>query len=243
MTWAEYGVGADGQARGVRLHLKFHLVRGVPCDARVDCGKSCERTAMRQMLQAGQINVGDRYYGEDYQLFDEIEKAGAFFVLRIKDSAVVHEEQCLPINQAGRQAGVVRHAWVRLGARQRSIRLRLVEMRCGTHTLLLVTNLPADTFASELIGLIYRRRWQIELYFRWIKCIFKNRHLFAESLPGVKIQMYLALIASLLLMLYTGRRPTKRQMEAIHFHLMGWASDDELAFLLQRGSPKTRKRA
>jgi hypothetical protein len=244
MTWAEYGVGPDGQAKGVRLHLRFHLARNVPWDARVERGKSCERQALRQMLVAGQITTADRLYGEDYRLLAQVDEAKAFFVFRIKDSAVVEEQQSLPISAADQQAGVVRHAWVRLGAQQskRSIRVRLVEIRTPTHQILLVTNLPVEQYPAELIGGIYRRRWQIELFFRWIKCILGNRHLFAESLQGVAIQMYLALIAGLLFQLYTGQRPTKRQMEAIQFYLMGWASEEKLAYLLKRGAAKSVKK-
>jgi hypothetical protein len=245
MSWAKYGVGPDGEAKGVRLHLRFHLVRDVPWDARVDRGRSCERQALRQMLVPGQISVGDRYYGEDYQLFGQVDQAGACFVFRIKDNAVVQEEASLPISPTDQAAGVVRHARVRLGAHEakRSILLRLVEIRSATQHLLLATNLAAAEFPAELIGRIYRRRWQIELFFRWIKCILGNRHLFAESPSGVAIQMYLALIAGLLFQLYTGRRPTKRQMEAIQFHLLGWASDEELAVLLKRGAPKRARQA
>jgi hypothetical protein len=240
MTWAEYGVGPDGEAKGVRLHLRFHLVRGVPWDAQVTAGKSCERQALRDMLVAGQISVGDRYYGEDYRLFGDVDRAGAFFVFRIKDNAIIHQEEALPLSEADRAAGVVRHAWVRLGASEskRSLRVRLVEIRTSTQHLLLVTNLPAAQGPADLVGLIYRRRWQIELFFRWIKCILRNRHLFAESPQGVTIQLYLALIASVLFQMYTGRRPTKRQMEAIQFFLMGWASAEDLAKLLKRGEPK-----
>jgi hypothetical protein len=98
MAWAEYGVGRNGDAKGVRLHLRFHLLEDKPVDARVTPGKECERQALRQMCVAGQTNVGDRYYGEDYQLFGEIDRAQAFFVIRIKEDAVVHVEQELPIN-------------------------------------------------------------------------------------------------------------------------------------------------
>lgn len=156
---------------------------------------------------------------------------------------VIHEEQLLPISAEDRAAGVVRHAWVRLGADEskRSIRLRLVEIHTRTHRLLLATNLPPEEASAALIGLIYRRRWQIELFFRWIKCILGNRHLLAESAPGVAIQMYLALIASLLLQLYTGHRPNKRQFEAIQFFLMGWATPEELAMLLKKAEPKKRQ--
>lgn len=232
MAWAEYGVGRTGQAKGVRLHLRFHLVEDKPLAAQVTAGKHCERQALREMCQAGQTSVGDRYYGEDYQLFQEIDQSAGFFVFRIKEGAVVNVEEELPLSPEDRAAGVVRHLWARLGARNRSLRLRLVEIRTAEQHLFLVTNLALAKAPAELVGLIYRRRWAIELFFRWIKCILGCRHFFAESPEGVALQLYLALIASLLFQLYTGRRPNKRMMELIHFHQLGWASAQELQTLL-----------
>jgi hypothetical protein len=240
MAWAEYGVGRDGEAKGVRLHLRFNLIEGKPQDARVREGKSCERQALRDLLVPGQINVGDRYYGEDYRLFAEIDQASAFFVIRIKDSAIIHVEEELAISAEDRESGVVRHAWVRLGAREnkRSTRVRLVEIRTPDQHILLVTNLRVEKASATLIGLIYRKRWAIELFFRWIKCILGCRHLFAESPEGVAIQLYLALIASLLFQHYTGRRPNKRMMELIQFYLLGWATAEELIKLLEKHAKK-----
>jgi hypothetical protein len=232
MAWAEYGVGPAGAAKGVRLHLRFHLVADKPLAARVTAGKVCERKMLRELCVAGQTNVGDRYYGEDYHLFQEIDLAGGFFVFRIKESAVLRVEAELPLHAADQAAGVVRHVWARLGARNQSMRLRLVEIRAADQHLFLVTNLALDQAPAELVGLIYRRRWAIELFFRWIKCILGCRHFFAESPEGVALQLYLALIASLLFQLYTGRRPNKRMMELIHFHQLGWASAEELQALL-----------
>ena len=236
MTWAEYGVGRNGDAKGVRLHLRFHVTEDKPVDARITKGSDCERQALRQMCVPGQTNVGDRYYGEDYQLFGEIDQAQAFFVIRIKEDAVVNLEQELVLSPEDRAVGVVRHAWVRLGARAktRSMRLRLVEIRAGDQHLLLVTNLTVDQASAELVGLIYRRRWSIELFFRWIKCILGCRHFFAESPEGVALQLYLALIAALLFQYYSGRRPGKRQMELIQMYLLGWATAEELVELLQK---------
>ena len=74
----------------------------------------------------------------------------------------------------------------------------------------------------------YRKRWQNELYFRWIKCVLGCGHWLAESPRGAAIQIYLALIASVLLQLYTGRRPNQRMMELVRFYLLGWASGEEL---------------
>lgn len=245
MRWAEYGVGPDGGAKGVRLHLRLHLVRGVPCDAIVTEGKSCERKALQKMSKPGQINVGDRYYGKNYALLRQLDQAGSFFVFRLHDDTIINQEEVLPLTEQDQAAGVVRHVWATLGAHQskRSMRLRVVEVRNRTHRLLLATNLSLQDAPADLVALIYQRRWQIELFFRWIKCIFGNRHLFAESLEGVAIQMYLALIASLLLAMYTGKRPNKRQLETIQFYLMGWATEEELVRLLKKHEPKTRKKA
>jgi hypothetical protein len=234
MAWAEYGVGPKGEAKGVRLHLRFHLVKDKPLKAKITPGNSCERQALRAMCVAGQTNVGDRYYGEDYQLFGDIAQANAFFVIRIKESAVLNVEEELPLTVEDRAAGVVRHCWARLGAQEdkRSIRLRVVEIKTRDQHLFLVTNLPADLAPAELIGVIYRRRWAIELFFRWIKCILGCRHFFAESFEGVTIQLYLALIASLLFQQFTGHRPSKRLMELIQFFLMGWIRAADLIRLI-----------
>jgi len=131
---------------------------------------------------------------------------------------------------------VVRQVWARLGAREktRSVRVRLVWVEAEGHQLLLVTNLGPDQLPAELVSLLYRRRWQVELFFRWIKCILGCRHWLAESPQGVTIQIYLALIASVLLQLYVGKRPTRRMMELIQFYLLGVASLKELTQGLHR---------
>lgn len=89
-----------------------------------------------------------------------------------------------------------------------------------------------DDLDADLVSLIYRHRWQIELFFKWIKCILGCRHWLAESPAGLTIQIYSALIASVLLVLWTGRKPTKRQWEALQLFWMGWASLEELTEIL-----------
>lgn len=243
MAWAEYGVGRHGRAKGVRLHLRFNLLKDGPDDALITCGKGCETDALREMLLPGQTNVGDRFYGHDYKLFAQIDAAKAFFVFRLHDRAVIHHEADLPLTKADRAAGVIGHAWVQLGAtpKLRSMRVRLVEIQRDNQHLLIATNLPPEQNPAELIGLIYRQRWSIELYFRWIKCILGSRHFFAETQQGVSIQIYLALIASLLLQLFTGTRPNKRVMELLQMYFMGWATAAELQRLIPKYTTKTKK--
>ena len=68
----------------------------------------------------------------------------------------------------------------------------------------------------------------MELFFRWLKCILGCRHLLSQSENGVQLQVYMALIASLLLSLWVGRAPTKRTYELLCFYLSGWASTREV---------------
>ena len=113
-----------------------------------------------------------------------------------------------------------------LGKVPTEIPYRLIKVKAYDTTLLILTNrwdIPA-----ELISTIYRYRWEIETLFKWIKCNLQCRHLLAESLKGVTIQIYLAIIASMLLFLAIGRKPTKRELELIHFYSIGWASLKEL---------------
>src|SRR6185369_1742525 len=88
--------------------------------------------------------------------------------------------------------------------------------------------------AADLVALAYRYRWTVELFFRWLKCILGARHLIARSRDGVTLQMYAALIVSLLIVLRAGRKPTKRTYETIQFYLIGWVTDEEFERHLSR---------
>ena len=96
----------------------------------------------------------------------------------------------------------------------------------------LVTNrLDLD---AELVALAYRYRWAVELFFRWVKCVLGCRHLLSQTANGVRMQVYVALIASLLISLWVGRTPTKRTYEMLCFYLSGWATETELIAHLER---------
>ena len=86
---------------------------------------------------------------------------------------------------------------------------------------------------AELIALMFRFRRQIELFFRWFKCILKCQHFLALSQNGLAIQIYCALIASLLISLWSGHKVDKRTYEMICLHLQGWASDQDLERYLE----------
>jgi DDE family transposase len=240
MYWALWRRQGKAQSQ-VRLHLSLDLAHHAPARATITPGKGCERAAWRTQWQPGDGFVADRYYGEDYQLFGQLDQAAVAFVVRLRDEALMDVQEELPLSEADRQAKVIRAAWVELGcnARYRSIRLRVVWVQTQKEVLRMVTNLsPAELSAGE-VALLYKQRWQVELFFRWVKCILGCRHWLAESAQGAAIEIYLALIAALLLQLYTGQAPNRRMMELIQFYLLGVASLDEL----EQGLEVERQRA
>ena len=108
--------------------------------------------------------------------------------------------------------------------------VRLVTVEVDGHTLQII----GLDIEAELIALIYHYRWQVELFFKWLKCILGCSHLLADSSSGVTIQVYCALIGALMLQMLTGRRPSKREMELIRFYMVGMMGPDELMALLAK---------
>jgi Transposase DDE domain len=241
MSWALYGGGRGSQSRAVKLHLSFHVLEDKPVRATVRRGKDCERAVWQEHWRSGDAYIGDRYFGENYRLLDQLTQRQCAYVLRLREQSVITVEQELAVSLADRAAGVVRQAWAHLGVRTRSGRVRVVWVQAEGHELILVTNLSPEELAAEQVSLLYRKRWQVELFFRWIKCILGCRHWLAESPEGVSLQVYLALIAALLLQLYTGSRPSKRMMELIQFYLTGVATLEELTEGLHRELQRLEK--
>jgi hypothetical protein len=233
LAWALW---LDDQKRAAKMHLHFEVLRGIPVRVSVTAGNDSETVQLRRMLESGRLYVIDRGYAE-YQLFQDIIDARNSFIGRIRDNAVWRLVEERPVNATACAAGVRRDRVVWLGCEESGAvfrqPLRVVEVATGKvdsrgqpEVLLLATDrLDLD---AELVALGYRFRWSVELFFRWFKCILGRRHLLAESQNGVTIQVYVAIIASLLLSLWTGKKPTKRTYEMFCFLFAGWATEQEI---------------
>lgn len=232
MFWALWN---HEHKKAAKLHLHFEVFSAAPVRAEITAGQGCEKKSLQRMLEAGRFYVIDRGY-EKFQLFQDIVDAGSSFVGSVRDQmtwTVLHERE---LSDEARQAGVVFDAEVNLGGQKaegvltqpyRVVILQRSPSRPGEDTrLVLVTN--RRDLDAEMIALAYRYRWQIELFFRWLKCILGCKHLLSTSQNGVALQVYTALIASLLITLWTGRKPTKRTYEMLCLYFQGWASLDEL---------------
>lgn len=239
MHWAFWR--AQGRTQGaVRLHLSLHVLEDAPAGAQITAGSVCERKAWKETWQSGDAYIGDRYFGEDYSLLNLLAEKGCSYVIRLREKACIKIEEQLPISAAEQAKGILRDAWVTLGHERSKVhpRVRLVWVQGPEEVLILATNTNAADLSAAVVSDLYRQRWQVELFFRWIKCILGCRHWLAESPAGVAAQIYLSLIAALLLQLYAGQRPTLRMMELIQFYHQGVATLDDLTKGLERERAK-----
>ncbi len=244
MTWALFR--NDSTHRAIKTHVHLELLKGVPVAATVTDANSSEQAVLAQHLQAGRLYVLDRGYA-GYGLLQGILDAGSSFVCRLGDNAVfeVVEERELDGDALG--ASLVRDAVVRLGCKTTRGKvarpLRIVQIECRPHrkpsgktarggpeqgdTILIVTDrvdLPAD-----VVALLYKRRWQIEIFFRFFKHVLGCRHLLEHDKPnGIELETYAAIIACLLIALWTGRKPTMSTYRMLCWHFSGWATEEEL---------------
>lgn len=238
MAWALW---QDDRHRAAKLHLHYDVFKGLPCAAAVTPAAGSEPAQLRAMLAPGCLYVLDRGY-VDYQLFRDIRDAGSSFIGRVKDNTAFTVAEERPVPAAAAAAGVVRDVVLaKLGTAHHKDYLRqpvrLIVVRFtkadGTRAELWLVTDRLD-LAAELVAIAYRHRWTVELFFRWFKCILGCRHLLATNQNGVELQVYVALIASLLITLWTGKKPTKRTWEMLQFYFQGWATLDELQAHIDR---------
>lgn len=231
-----------------RLHTQFDLERGVPIRIDVTAGSgrgaTSERAVLAKALEQGRCYVEDRGYAK-FQLFNEIVRAGSSYVCRLRDNSVYQTSAEHPLTEDDVQAGVVFDGLVLLGettkeaAERPDHPLRLVAIRTTPHEkrggaagppsnglLLIATNLL--DLPAWIIALIYRYRWTIEVFFRFFKHVLGCRHLLSHDPAGIQIQTYCAIIACMLISLWTGRKPTLRTYEMICHYFTGLAEEDEL---------------
>ncbi len=95
---------------------------------------------------------------------------------------------------------------------------------------------------AELLGLLYRQRWQIELFFRWLKCYANFSHLISNSRQGIQLNFYVAVIGVLLMYLHTSGRPSKYLLSLLGLVANGASLDDILPILRERERQCARDR-
>lgn len=233
MDWAAWRSQGKDQC-AVRLHIQYRLTDGLPVAGIPSKGTLCERKALRQQIKTGEFYIGDRYYGQDYDFLTELSDKGCGFLMRLRQNqAIVQTQHRRDLSAADVSAGVCRDEDIQLGRTARyergPFRLIVVDRADMDEPVWLVTNQSVEQLSAAQLAGLYRRRWEVEGFFRWLKCLLPCRHWLAESENGVAIQIYAALICAVLLSQKLGRKPSKRMLEILAFHQMQVATDEDLA--------------
>jgi hypothetical protein len=233
----------DDRHKAFKLHTHFELLKGVPVRMDLTDANASERDVLAASLKRDRVYVMDRGYAK-FALFQQIVDAKSSFVCRIRDNSVFDVVDERELLQAALDAGLVRDAVVRFPNGQDVLAqpLRIVETECKPHrkvsgktgrggpeqgdTILIATDLL--DVPPDVIALIYKHRWAIEIFFRFFKHVLGCRHLLSQCANGIEIQTYVAIIACLLIALWTGGKPTLRTYEMLCFYFIGLAEQDEL---------------
>ena len=186
----------------VKIHTLLDHSGFLPAFVSITDGKIHEAKVAKSIhLAKGSIVVEDRAY-TDYKWFCQLQENGIFFVTRQKTNAVfrvterrqVNKNQGLCSDQTivltGSKGHLCPHPLRRIGYR---------DPETKKHYVFLTNNF---TLSAKTIADIYKERWQIEIFFRWIKQNLKIKAFVGNSRNAVMTQIYVALIAYLLLCMF-----------------------------------------
>ena len=178
----------------VKLHTLIDLRGNIPCFIHITDGKVHDVNALDQLiLEAGAFYMLDRGYIDFARLFT-FTKIPAFFVTRAKRNL---KYRCLESRPIDKSTGLRSDQTITLLSPQPSReypdslrRISYVDLATGKRLVFLTNNfdLPAITFPQ-----LYRCRWQVELFFKWIKQYLRIKAFYGTSENAVKTQIWIAI--------------------------------------------------
>lgn len=190
------------KVKGLKTHIVFDLTNKVPVFFDITGARTNDITWAKTVeIKKGVTYVADRGY-TDYNWWFNIDTAGAFFITRLKKDAKIKELTRLqPIHQGiSSQIFVLTNRYPggnRVNKYANTPLKKVVVEREGKSPLILVTN---DFNRSDKeIAELYKQRWQIELFFKWIKQNLKIKKFLGKSENAIKTQICIALISFILL--------------------------------------------
>ena len=241
MTWALF----QHDNNAVKAHVHFDIQKHVPVKVSITEGNGNERKILSENLEAGRIYVKDRGYAS-LELFQKIIDIKSSFVCRVRDNSNYDLIEEYPVNNEAANAGVRFDCKVRLGGNNNTKKMlkkpvRLVAVKCTPHKknaktgrggpeqgeMLLIATDRFDLDA-DIVALIFKHRWAIEVFFKQFKHMLGCRSLLSQNPNGIALQTYAAIIACMLIALWTGKKPTVRTYEFICWYFTGMADLEEL---------------
>ena len=194
--WAEF----RSTKGAIKLHVGLDHSDYLPEFIRITDGKTYDAKAAKSLkLTPGSIVVFDKIYN-DYAWYNQLENKGIFFVTRLKSNAAYRVvERHETIKSKGITSDQVIEFTGAVTAKKCPLRLRRIGYRdqeTGKHYVYLTNNMK---LAVKTIADIYKSRWQVELFFKWIKQNLKIKSFVGTSKNSVLTQIWIAMCVYLLL--------------------------------------------
>ena len=177
----------------VKLHTLLDLRGNIPSFIFISDGKMHDVNILDQLLpEAGAFYVVDRGY-VDFERLARLDDAGSFFVTRAKSNLKARRRYSRPVD---RSTGLVCDQTVfltgfysRQGFNRPLRRIKFNDPQTGKRLVFLTNNFALDALA---IAKLYKSRWQVELFFKWIKQHLRIKAFFGTSENAVKSQIWIA---------------------------------------------------
>jgi hypothetical protein len=202
---------------GIKIHLRLVFVNEghvYPEKAVITPAKPDDRKQMGAMIdEAGAMYVFDRGYA-DYGKFEHYCETNIGFTTRLRRKAIYEVVEELPVTDG---SPILRDTIVILGnpqKRMRNVLRRLETVDSQGNSIVILTN--CFYVSAEEIGDLYRNRWKIELFFKYIKQHLKMTQFYGTTEKAVQNQIYIGLISYLLLVLMRLKSNGKRDLLYIH---------------------------
>lgn len=183
----------------IKLHTQIDLTGPIPVFMRITEGSVHDVRFLDQIFfEAGSIYVFDRGYLDFERLF-RIGKAGAYFVIRSKKNTRFYVLESRPVDKSSglRCDQVIRLSTAKgkRGYPQTLRRISFIDTETGKRLVFLTNHfgLPAITIAA-----IYKSRWKIELFFKWIKQNLRIKAFYGTSENAVRTQIWIAICVYLM---------------------------------------------
>jgi Transposase DDE domain/Domain of unknown function (DUF4372) len=197
--------GCNGKKKGgIKAHVLFRAKDNLPCFVRLTEGRKSDPSFLPFLsLPAGSIVVMDKGY-RNYQQFMGWDKQKISWVTRLHAKSVYSIIESRPLDDRQQQSGVQQDLLIDLGNPEtaylnpiQKARLIIFYDSINKRQFHFITNnlkLDAGTIAD-----IYKKRWQIELFFKRIKQNFQLHYFLGDNENAIRIQLWCTLIADLLL--------------------------------------------
>lgn len=206
--WAEY----KKENGGIKLHMRFDSELKCPDSIVISEGKMNDHEAIEDLIDfssCGVTYVFDRGYN-DYTIYDKICSSENHFVTRMKSNASyqIIKNNDIPQEEVN-GVKILSDQIIRLG-QEKSKTLMKNNLRL-VHALVKMENDEEEEFffltsrfdlEAEVVARIYKERWQIELFFKWIKQHMRIKSFISRTPNGVAIQIYTAIILYVLVLIY-----------------------------------------